>query len=187
RCAPPAHRPACARRSAVAAGKTRSATMPCGRAALLRWPLRGGNRADASDQLGDREARMGHRPPMVAAATGRQPRSTGMSAADSANWARVKDILGKCLELRLDERGAYLDRVCAGDTSLRADVQSLLAHEDRTGGFLDAAPVPPASWIAHSANGTAADALASWIGERIGQYRVVALIAHGGMGVVYRG
>jgi hypothetical protein len=45
--------------------------------------------------------------------------------------ADVKSIFGKALELPSPvERAAYLDEACAGNPSLRAEVESLLrAHE----------------------------------------------------------
>ncbi len=42
-------------------------------------------------------------------------------------WAKVKGIVAEALERNLVERTRYLDEVCSGDQSLRAEIDSLLA------------------------------------------------------------
>lgn len=42
-------------------------------------------------------------------------------------WAQVKSVLAAALERRDEERQAYLEAVCAEDSDLRDDVESLLA------------------------------------------------------------
>ena len=51
-------------------------------------------------------------------------------------WQRVKETLDVALELAAEARGAFLDRACGPDMELRAEVESLLAGEDETAGFL---------------------------------------------------
>ncbi|MGH9945487.1 MAG: hypothetical protein ACRD9R_24295, partial [Pyrinomonadaceae bacterium] len=36
------------------------------------------------------------------------------------------------------ERAAFLNRACAGDVHLRAEIESLIAAHEQAGGFLDA-------------------------------------------------
>ncbi|MGN6529883.1 MAG: protein kinase domain-containing protein [Burkholderiaceae bacterium] len=100
--------------------------------------------------------------------------------ADSARWQRVKDLLARALELPPAEQRGFLERECGDDAGLRAEIESLLsaAHEadDRLHSL---AP----DWIAdavHAAGG------GSWLGRRVGAWRIVALIGGGGMGEVYR-
>jgi hypothetical protein len=62
----------------------------------------------------------------------------------------------------------YLDLVCAGDPSLRADAEALLAADAQaTSGAPAGASLPP--------------------GSRLGPYRIVRELGHGGMGAVYLG
>ena len=51
-------------------------------------------------------------------------------------WARVKDVLGMALNLPPGERAAYLDQARAGDSALRAEVESLIAAEEASGDFI---------------------------------------------------
>ena len=41
-------------------------------------------------------------------------------------WQHVKQILDGALEIAPGERVAFLDQACAGDATLRAEVESLL-------------------------------------------------------------
>src|SRR5712664_893375 len=66
-----------------------------------------------------------------------------MSNFDPGPWRRLSPILDAALELRPEQRAAYLDAACAGDSRLRAAAESLLAAADQATGFLDQpAPVP---------------------------------------------
>jgi len=92
--------------------------------------------------------------------------------ADAEEWARVREILAKALELPLAERTRWLDEACAGDSDLRREVESLLEASDQTA-FLDHPPMMPA-----------APGLEP--GRRIAHYQIVAKIGEGGMGAVYQ-
>jgi tetratricopeptide (TPR) repeat protein/predicted Ser/Thr protein kinase len=98
-------------------------------------------------------------------------------------WRRVATILDEVLELPPAEQTGYLELACSGDSDLRSDVEALLAADASSGEFLE---VPAAEYLTSvfgEALPGAAGALAA--GARIGPFRVVRELAHGGMGEVY--
>jgi len=91
----------------------------------------------------------------------------------SGTWDRVHEVLHELLELPAVERARRLDALARTDELLAREVRSLLDAHEASEGFLDESPgLPPVS---------GAEA-----GERIGPYRVLGPIGHGGMGVVVR-
>src|SRR6266508_2172480 len=70
------------------------------------------------------------------------------------------------------ERAALLDRECAGNTALRAEVESLLAANEQAGAFLDKSTLASNVSLENS-------------GDRIGHFKLLQKIGEGGCGVVY--
>ena len=70
------------------------------------------------------------------------------------------------------ERRAYLDRACAGNETLRQEVESLLAAHEQAGAFMSSEavkatlPLPPTEKAGH----------------RIGRYKLLEQIGEGGFG-----
>ena len=96
-------------------------------------------------------------------------------------WKQVKEVLATAREMAPGERPAYLQQSCANDDALRLDVESLLAEEQRLRqGFLQQTD------LARAAATLLPDEEKSWIGRRVGSYRIVERIGAGGMGEVYR-
>ena len=75
-----------------------------------------------------------------------------------------------------EERRAYLEAACAGNTGLRQAVESLLAAHQQAGDFLK----PEAR-----ANSTTLVIITEKPGDRIGRYKLLQQIGEGGCGVVY--
>jgi len=100
---------------------------------------------------------------------------------DPRRWARIRDVLEAALERPPGERAAWLDAHAGSDESVRADVERLLAADDRIGTHLET-PVDLTPLIDAAPDSTAS--LAS--GARVGNYVVDQELGRGGMGVVYR-
>src|SRR5438552_5540431 len=52
-------------------------------------------------------------------------------------WQKVNQLLESLLEQDPEQWAGYLDKACAGDTSLRAEVESLIALRGRAQNFLE--------------------------------------------------
>jgi serine/threonine protein kinase/tetratricopeptide (TPR) repeat protein len=92
------------------------------------------------------------------------------------NWEKVQTVFAAAAELRGDERQRYLDRSCANDPELRAEVESLLASD-----------VCDTHVISGAIEGAAMNLLGheSPVGRRVGAYRIIRELGRGGMGAVY--
>ncbi len=66
---------------------------------------------------------------------GRRAGSVARRAGRS--WECVKEVFAAAAELPPGERREMLDRECAGDPSLRTEVESLLAADDRAGRLVE--------------------------------------------------
>jgi serine/threonine protein kinase len=94
-------------------------------------------------------------------------------------WRQIENLYHAALELKADERARFFDEACAGDETLRSEIESLLAYEGRAEGFIES----PAIELAASL--LAEDQTDSAAGKKLGPYEVLSLLAAGGMGEVY--
>ena len=95
-----------------------------------------------------------------------------------ARWQRLQELFHQALALAPDDRTALLERECAGQPELRAELERLLSAHDRAGAFIH----KPALVTAGIA---LADDEESRVGRRLGAYRLVRALGRGGMGAVY--
>jgi eukaryotic-like serine/threonine-protein kinase len=95
-------------------------------------------------------------------------------------WTRIRQTFLSAIELNTEQRGTFLTSACAGDPSLRSEVERLLIHNDRRGGPLDrglAAPTEPDADC---------DPRRIAPGHLVcGRFRILRLIGEGGMGEVF--
>ena len=61
----------------------------------------------------------------------------------SADSGRDMPIFTEALKHPVAERGAFLDRACAGDAELRRKVEALIDAYERLGDFLETPPLKP--------------------------------------------
>lgn len=94
-------------------------------------------------------------------------------------WKQVDEVLNAVLDLEADKRAAYLNEVCAGDEALRNEVESLLAADVKAGSFIET----PALQLS---SGLPARPVRFAPGDSVGPYKILSLLAAGGMGEVYR-
>ena len=94
-------------------------------------------------------------------------------------YKQIGELYHAALEVASAERAAFLTRKCGGDEDLRHEVESLINSHQQSEDF-----------IAKPALSVAAEMLAtrgtgSITGQMIGRYRVLSLVAEGGMGRVF--
>ena len=95
-------------------------------------------------------------------------------------WRQIEDLYQSALKREEIQRAAFLMNACAGDDTLRHEVEQRLAQHERAGSFLEATALP------QTARDLPVEYSASWIGRRIRTYEIVGLLGVGGMGQVYR-
>src|SRR4029453_15231376 len=94
-------------------------------------------------------------------------------------WHRVKGVFQTAAERDPGQRGAFLDQACAGDPSLRAEVEALLASDGQAVSFIEAPVFEVAPEL------LADDLPALPVGQAIGHYQILSKLGVGGMGEVY--
>lgn len=92
-------------------------------------------------------------------------------------WQQLKQIFQSALERKPGERSAFLNEACAGDPTLRSEVESLIASHDQAGDSIEGMAAEAATEMLENDRAI--------VGERIGRYQILKLIGRGGMGEVF--
>jgi len=100
---------------------------------------------------------------------------------NTERWHQVRGILDRAIALPPDGRPTYLEKACAGDAELKVEVESLLRSHERAGNdFLNIPVVDLRNLVPNC------EVTRSYIGRRVGVYKIIEEIGQGGMGEVYR-
>lgn len=95
-------------------------------------------------------------------------------------WHEIQGLFQQAADLDTAAQAVFLSEACPTDRELRAEVEALLRAERRSG-----AGAFIADAIGRAARELADETAAARVGERVGPYRLVREIGHGGMGTVY--
>ncbi len=109
-------------------------------------------------------------------------------------WKQIKAVLGTVLERPAAERASFLDQACNGDDDLRAEVESLMAHQEAGDSIIDSARISEKISLARSI--TSEHLPRSLIDDlddqpavptisRVGPYKIIRELGRGGVGYVY--
>lgn len=98
---------------------------------------------------------------------------------DQARWQKIDGIFKSALELSPAECAAYLERACAGDESLRHEVEMLIKSDAQASSFLNTPVIEDAARLLKDTEDI------SLTGQSIGPYKIIRELGHGGMGTVY--
>src|SRR5215467_1958046 len=101
-----------------------------------------------------------------------------MTSMASDRRQQIKDIFQAALELKANERAAFLKQACGGDESLRREVESLLAYAEKTAGLISISPIEAFRSLEEQLD-------RSLLGQTIDHYKILAWLGAGGMGKVY--
>jgi serine/threonine protein kinase/tetratricopeptide (TPR) repeat protein len=113
--------------------------------------------------------------------------TSGRDPIDDAareRWRRVEELVDGALDQPPEARAAWLSEACAGDQALGEEAARILAAGEGEGPLTRVRIADLASALVEACASGAEDTPPP-APERVGPYRVVRLIGHGGMGAVY--
>ena len=95
-----------------------------------------------------------------------------------ARLQNIEELFASAVARSAEERDAFLEEACAGDASLRREVEALLAADSETDDFAQIAKGMAAEWAATNDH-------PDLVGQTFGRYKIIAPLAAGGMGEVF--
>jgi serine/threonine protein kinase/tetratricopeptide (TPR) repeat protein len=106
---------------------------------------------------------------------------------ETERWTEIEQLYHAALEFDESERPAFLAKACAGDESLRREVESLLESDAQAGSFIESPAIEVAA-RSMAADGRLPGSSTSALetGTTVSHYRLITNLGRGGMGIVYR-
>jgi eukaryotic-like serine/threonine-protein kinase len=109
-----------------------------------------------------------------------------MTAGDTGKitderWERVQELFSRAVELPEAERDAFIAKEAGSDAELRKELVELLACD--TG----ASTGPLTQALGAALDATTRDRRKALLGRKVGNYKLVSVLGHGGTGTVYLG
>jgi len=96
-----------------------------------------------------------------------------------ARWQKIQAVFDELVDAAPADRATRLAEHCGNDADLRTSVESLLASDQRT-------EDPLLTAIGKAAESLLEEHQDRLLGARVGPYRVMSILGHGGMSTVYR-
>jgi eukaryotic-like serine/threonine-protein kinase len=109
-------------------------------------------------------------------------------------WLKIESVFQTAIDLPASRRDAFLAEECGDDLELCLEVKKLLASADSASGFIESPVWTDSQFLNTSAKKELSNSLDdhleranndSYLGSRIGAYRLTSEIGRGGMGAVY--
>ena len=110
-------------------------------------------------------------------------------------WKQIESVFQEAADLTSDRRESYLNDICRGDDQLRREVDKLLGSLESASDFIESPVWTDSSFlntkakkeISTSIDENLASNGDSFIGKKIGVYRLTRELGRGGMGAVFLG